>query len=329
MTDKTPEPETPGGGRQTKPSKGEAAAQLPAGLPADPARPTDGTPKTPRGARTRDLVPAVYLAGFVILAGAITWLWQHPPVAPPPPSQEINELREAVRNLDVRLTQLERQPTRATPDLAPLAARIAALEARKAPPPVDLGPLEAAVASLEQRPAADLALAGRVDALAGRLDTLASRVETSEATLAHRQDAADGRLATLEKAAGQIAALADRSSRIARIQAAQAALDFGAGLETCRAHRRPWRATLLPRHRPKRACACPFRPRPAWPWRRADPRLTTSHSSTGPGHARRNWSPCGRVTTSSSATRQRGRLRTRAPPSMRETSPARLPRFMR
>ena len=229
MTDETPESETHGG-RQAKPSKREAAVQLPAGLPADPAPPSEDTPEAPRAARKRDVVPALYLAGFVILAGAIVWLWQNPPVAPPPPSQEIDELREAVRNLDARLTQLERRPNPATPDLAPLAARVAALEARKVPPPVDLGPLEAAVASLEQRPAADPALPGRVDALAGRQDALASRMETSEALLAHRQDAADGRLAALEKNAGQITALADRSARIARIQAAQAALNSGVKL---------------------------------------------------------------------------------------------------
>jgi len=310
MTDKTPEPETPGGGRQAKPSKREAAAQL----PADPARPTDGTPKTPRGARTRDLVPAVYLAGFIILAGAITWLWQHPPVAPPPPSREINELREAVRNLDARLTQLERQPTPATPDLAPLAARVAALEARKAPPPVDLGPLEAAVASLEQRPAANPTLAGRVDALAGRLDTLASRVETSEATLARRQDAADGRLEALKREAGQIAALTDRSSRIARIQAAQAALDSGVKLGDL-----PGAPAPLARY----ASAPPPTEaglRLSFP-SAADAALAASRpTSDDKPFLDRAWARA-------QATRQRGCLRARAPPSMRETSPARLPRL--
>jgi hypothetical protein len=176
----------------------------------------------------------LYLAGVLVLAAAIVWLWENPPAAaPPPPSPEIGMLRQQVNALETRITRLEQRPPPVVPqppDIAPLAARVAALEARKPPGQVDLTPLENAVAALEKRPVGDPALAARVDAIASRQEALASRVDATEASLTHREDAVDARLAPLEKSTGQITALADRSARIARIQAAQAALDSGTQL---------------------------------------------------------------------------------------------------
>jgi len=233
MTEKKPDPTpapAPAGGAKTK----AAAAPRPpiaADPPPPPSAATSGKPPA-APAKQRDLLPILYLAGFVVLAGAVLWLWQNPSIVPPPPpdTHQVDALRQQVAGLEARLTRLEQRPAPAIPappDLAPLTARIAALEARKPPPPVDLGPLEAAVAALERRPVGDPTLATRMDALAGRQDALAARVESSDATLLRRQDATDGRLGPLEHNAGQITALADRAGRIARIQAAQAALDSG------------------------------------------------------------------------------------------------------
>ncbi len=206
----------------------EGAPSLPSGVP-EPTPVEAGSRSAPK----RDVVPVLYLAGFIVLAGAIVWLWQNPPLVTAQPSPEIALLRQQVTGLETRLSKLEQRPAPsipAPPDLRPLAARIAALEARKPPPPVDLGPIEAAIADLEKRPVGDPSLAARVDALAGRQDALTGRVEATDSTLAHRQDTIDARLAPLEKDSSQITALADRAARIARIQAARAALDSGAPL---------------------------------------------------------------------------------------------------
>jgi hypothetical protein len=223
MTEKTPEP-----------AKTEAVKPKPAPAPVKRELPPPGAAAAPDAAvpaKKRDVVPALYLLGFVVLAAAIVWLWQNPPiVAPSPPPPEIAVLQGQVSALEAKVTRLEQRPApvaQPPADLAPLTARVAALEARKLPPPVDLAPIEAAIAELQKRPIGDPALAARFDALAGRQDALTARVDAAEGALGHRQDAVDARLAPLEKNAGQITALADRSARIARIQAAQAALDSG------------------------------------------------------------------------------------------------------
>jgi hypothetical protein len=237
MTEKTPEPAKTEAG---KPKATTAARALPP--------PVTDPPDAPSPAGKRDLVPVLYLAGFVVLAAAIIWLWQNPPVAPPPPppgpSPEVAQLRDQLTAVESRLTRLEQRPAPAAPpppDLAPLTARVAALEARKPPPPVDLAPIEASIADLEKKPPGDPSLGPRVEALSGRVDALATkadalttredalsgRVEATDGALGKRLDAVEARLAPLEKNAGQITTLADRSARIARIQAAQAALDSG------------------------------------------------------------------------------------------------------
>lgn len=184
--------------------------------------------------RWESLVPALCLAGFVVLAGAVIWLWQNPP-APPRPAvdpAEIAALHEQVQALDQRLAQVEQRPAPAPPDLRPLEARIAALEKRSAPDlrPLedriaalekrtapDLGPIEARIAALEQRPQVppdivtrgDLAaLASRLDAIAGRADQLANRQQGLETGLGNKLDAVEKRLGTLEHDAAGLSDLA-------------------------------------------------------------------------------------------------------------------------
>jgi hypothetical protein len=237
------------------PTRSDAPPALAAGLPptakAPPTKalPTKALPgvdpseSTPAPAKTkRDMGPVLYLTGFVVLAGAMLWLWQNPPVssASPQASAEITGLRQEVRALSDRVARLEQRPppaASAPPDLAPLTARVAALEARKPTAPVDLGPLEAAIAALESRPVADPSLAARVESLSASVAALTNRVEAADTSLAQRLDASDKKVAaldaevaTLQKNAGQISALADRSTQIARIQAAQAALASGVKL---------------------------------------------------------------------------------------------------
>jgi hypothetical protein len=204
----------------------------PVGMPAaETAMPPPESPADAPPDRRLGVLGALCAVGFAALAVGLIWLWVDPPYAVPPGlSAEIVRLRQDVDNLQARLTRLEKQPAQpesAPVDLAPLTARVAALEARHPPAPVDLGPLESKVAQLAARPVGDPALTARVEALSARVEALSGHVDSTDTAIRQRQDATEGRLAPLEHDAGQITALADRSARIARIQAAQAALDGG------------------------------------------------------------------------------------------------------
>ena len=203
-------------------------------------------------------MPWIYAGGFVILAIGLIWLWQTPP-------SPFSTGR--IETLERRLALLEQRPALEPPDLHPLESRLAALEQRPAPTPAtapdlrtlitrlqtleqrtppDLGAVDARLTALEQRPA----LADTIS-LVTRLDALSARVQGIEVVGIARQDAAETRLATLEQfttraknletrletlerrqtateaTASLVPALADRAARMARLQAAQAALEAG------------------------------------------------------------------------------------------------------
>lgn len=254
------------------PSSGPVADPTP--VPQERARVDDAVQR-----RRRDPLPLFYLLGFLILAGALFYLYRNPTV-PSGIQQEavrVDTLQQQVQAVSDRLAKVEARPAAApvdlaplnrqvaalearpaTPSLGPLEARIAAVEARPvpptlaplegrlsalegrpvpppvnltplegritalegrpAPPPVDLTPLEGRIAALEGRPPVNLApLTGRVDALGGRLDALGGRMDTRIATLEQQE----------KQSAGQLGAVAERSQRISRVQAAMVALDSG------------------------------------------------------------------------------------------------------
>ncbi len=114
-------------------------------------------------------LPLLYLLGFIVLVGAVGYLYVHPPGADLVAAE--SETGAQLDALSTRLEQLEQRPA---PNLTPLEARLAgvearlgALEARAVPPPVDLGPLTAK-------------LDAGTAALAGRLDGLDRRVTEAE-----------------------------------------------------------------------------------------------------------------------------------------------------
>lgn len=153
-----------------------------------------------------------------------------------------------LKPLETRIAALEKRVIPPPADLTPLENRLTALEKKPVPDIVNHTELSA--------------IAGRVDAVAGREDQLSGRIQGLETTLNVRVEGVDRhfgtvdekfstvgkqiasvdqkvagidqklvngdqRLAGLEKAAGQVTAVADRAGRIARLQAAQAALDAG------------------------------------------------------------------------------------------------------
>ena len=204
----------------------------------------------PKPAKKRDYVPWLYGFGLLVLAGVVLWL-VNAPTPDSVPDPRIAALEGEIAQLRNQVTALEHRPV---PDLAPLAARITALEQKPPPviptppPPPDLRPLEARIAKLEAKPDPTLpdavthpelaALAGRMDAIAGRQDAETGRLNSLEATvkqqfdalgatLGKRIDTNDTKIAGLDAATGKITAISDRAGRIARLQAARAALDSG------------------------------------------------------------------------------------------------------
>ncbi|MGA3400247.1 MAG: mitofilin family membrane protein [Acetobacteraceae bacterium] len=193
-----------------------AAIEPPAEVPL-PQPPVE----QPLGRPARDtLLPWLCLLGFLVLAGAIGLVWWS---FQQPASQPVADLAA----LQDRVARLEQRPVPAAAgpvDLGPLTARVAALEQRTAP---DLSPLEARVAALEKQVADNSPFAARLDALSGRVDALSGRDQGAVSDLGRRLDADEARLATLERTTAQMTAAAQQTARLARIQAAEAALAAG------------------------------------------------------------------------------------------------------
>jgi hypothetical protein len=199
----------------------------PTSSPETPAEPDP--PSLPPVVARRSLLPWFSGAGFLILAAALVWTWMHP-FNEPSAATQADARAQSLATLETRLARLEQRPVAAptppgqVPDLAPITARVATLEQRPIP---SLAPLEARIAALEARPSADSQLAGRIDALSARADTLETAQRAAHSDLTRRLDADEARIAAAERNAGQIAALADREGRVARVQAAQVALNAG------------------------------------------------------------------------------------------------------
>jgi hypothetical protein len=196
---------------------------LPAPEPED--RPPEPPPPEPRP--RRNVVPWFYAFGFLVLAGAIGYLWvntQMPNGAggtgQAAPSDDLQAVNQQLQSIAARLTRVEQRPA-----AADLTARVDALEHR--PANTDTSALAARVAALEQRVNADPQLAARVDALAGRIDALSGKAQSGEADLDRRVDALEARLTAATAAAQQVSALNERAARLARFQAATAALEAG------------------------------------------------------------------------------------------------------
>src|SRR5690242_13444781 len=173
--------------------------------PAEPAPPPP-EPTPPPRERWR-FFPWLTAAGFLILAAALVWVWQHP-IMQPAPTEATDSLARQVSALEERVARLERRPAPTAPDLGSLAARVTALEQRPTPqaapgaPAADLRPIEARVAALEQRPPADLQpLENKLAAaearqqqtesgLSARIASLENADRTMQADLSRRTDAA-------------------------------------------------------------------------------------------------------------------------------------------
>jgi len=152
----------------------------PIALPPPEPPPEQPAPRQASSPPSHSLLPWLSGLGFLVLAAAIAWVWQHPIVSPP----QTDVLEHQVATLQEQVSRLQQRPQPQPPDLAPLESRVAALEQRPAPasaPATDLGPLTARVDALEKRQASDIA------SLQARIATLENTINRAVGVLAARQ----------------------------------------------------------------------------------------------------------------------------------------------
>lgn len=252
MTDepeKTPEP-TP--------------AVTPAAPPAAPPKPTPSAARSGQGPgvssaarpstnheNTR-LLPLLNLAGFVILAGGIGYLWTRPmpqPVMPAIPADQsgvIAAMRGQVANLQSALEALD---AREKQDISDLHQQIASLPQPNGSVPVSananasssqiaslqdrLGKLEAAQQAAAQQ-VQSAPSAGSVEALSGRLDSLSQREAGDAQSIRQTLSAVQQQLADLSDKTKSLAQdtqalpqLTAQSARIGQVLQAEDALAAG------------------------------------------------------------------------------------------------------
>jgi len=182
------------GPAKSEPDAAAPAAPKPAPEKSEPSKaavpPASAAPPRPRprAQASRSALAVLSAVGFLLLAGAMFYLWQQVQIlARQSDPSQIAVLNGEIRELRQRVARLEQQPAPVPPA-----------------PPVDLGPLTARVEALEQRPAA--APDNNMTALSAEVTALQGRVAQAEAN------------------AGQVS---DAASRSARLQAAGVALAFG------------------------------------------------------------------------------------------------------
>jgi hypothetical protein len=211
------------------PDLAPASLESPAAAPAPPAEDVSPPPSPrrdtsveppPSPRKPHDVLAWFCGVGFLILAGAIGFVWWSSQQLQSQPLADLQGLQDRVTRLEQRPMPQQGAPV----DLGPLSGRVTALEQRTAP---DLAPLEARIATLEKKVTDNSPFAARLDALSGRVDALSGRDQGAVTDLGRRLDADEARLAALERATAQMAAAAQQTARLARIEAAGAALAAG------------------------------------------------------------------------------------------------------
>ena len=181
----------------------------------------------PEPAKRRAWVPAAYALGVLVLAGAGFYLWRTPDpgTLSRAASAEDAALPDRLAALEQRVDRLENRPTStATPQLAAITARLDALERRPASPAA--APAQPSPANADL--AAELAAADqRIDALSAQLAAIGQHSQGEDADIDAKLQALSAKVAGNDQMAGQISGLADRATRLARVEAARAALDAG------------------------------------------------------------------------------------------------------
>ncbi len=141
--------------------------------PAAPVVPGRARIDPPPQRRRMDVLPVLYLLGFLVLAGALAYLYINPIAPPQPPEQasQVGTLQEQVAGLKSQLDQLATRPApapTASPALTEMQTQLAALNQR--------------LSDLANRPApAATAPPGQAQ-IQSRLDDLDRKIATLSAT---------------------------------------------------------------------------------------------------------------------------------------------------
>ena len=118
-------------------------------------------------ARKRDLLPILYLLGFLVLAGALIFLWQNPPTSKlaRQENNQLDQLKQQVTELQTKVSSLGQQPASASQaEFAALRQQVATLQARPEVAPAAVQQLAAKVGALETKPSVDPASVQQLDA---------------------------------------------------------------------------------------------------------------------------------------------------------------------
>ncbi len=154
-------------------------------------------------------LPVLCAIGFVLLAGAIYYVWQNP-ITP----EQIATSAANIRALDDRVQAMD--------------ARVSRIEQMPAPPSAaDLGKVSARIDALEGRIGDQTRIATRIDETGGRIASLANTTQSSLDGLKQQLDAANAKVAALQEANASVTTAAARVDRLIRIQVASIALANG------------------------------------------------------------------------------------------------------
>lgn len=137
-------------------------------LPNPTVEPSGPTPK-------RDLLPILYLVGFIVLAGSLFYLWQNPTTSALSTQQagRVDTLQEQIAALRDQVTRAEQKPAGpAAADFAKLQQQVGALESRAVVAPAAVAALTDQLGALERRPSV---APDTVQQLAGKLTALESK----------------------------------------------------------------------------------------------------------------------------------------------------------
>lgn len=150
----------------------------------------------PPGAPRRDRLPLLCGLGFIVLAGAIVFVWMNARANNPAIDQHL-----AV--LDARMARLEQQPV------------------------ANVGELQNQVAVLEGRVGDAAKFQGQLDTMSGRVESLSGRDQTGIDGIKQQVEDLSAKVAAFQAIAGNLDATAKRLNRIARLQEALFNLNAG------------------------------------------------------------------------------------------------------
>lgn len=154
-------------------------------------------------------LPLLTGIGFVILAGAIYYVWQNP-VTPAQIATSANNIRAVEQRLQA------------------VDARVSRIEQMPAPPSAaDLGKINARIDALEGRIGDQTQMSTRIDQTAGRIEALSGRTQGALDQTKQQVDAANAKITALQSATTSVSTASARIDRLIRIQAASIALANG------------------------------------------------------------------------------------------------------